>query len=197
MKPPTALLVDLDGTLVDTRTANYLAYAEALAAVGVAVDRDRWDEVAEGRNWRQFLPELLRLVPGAEPEQVAAHKARIYPAKLTHSFVNRALVALIRSGPEGRLTALVTTASAVNARAVLSHHRLEELFDLVVTGDDVERHKPFPDAYRLAADRLEVAPHECLAFEDSDIGAAAAAAFGVPCLRVSFGADPSQSSTGY
>jgi HAD superfamily hydrolase (TIGR01509 family) len=194
---PKALLVDLDGTLVDTRVANYLAYAEALAARGVTIDRKRWDEAAEGRNWRQFLPELLRPVPDAEPEQVAAHKARLYPAKLAHSVVNHALVKLIHSGRGASRTALVTTASAANAGAVLRHHRLEGLFDLVVTGDDVERHKPFPDAYRLAAERLGVAPAECLAFEDSDIGMAAAAAFGAPCLRVSFAADPAQSSTGY
>lgn len=194
MKAPKALLVDLDGTLVDTRTANYLAYAEALAALGVTVERDRWDETCEGRNWRQFLPELLRNVPDVRPEQVAAHKARLYPAKLSHSFVNRPLVALIRGGPEGRLTALVTTASAVNAGAVLSHHGLEGLFDLVVTGDDVERHKPFPDAYRLAAERLGVAADECLAFEDSDIGMAAAAAFGAPCLRIAFAVSGPRSS---
>lgn len=197
MTAPRALLVDLDGTLVDTRVANYLAYAEALALRGVALDRKRWDEACEGRHWRQFLPEFLRSVPDVEPEQVAAHKARLYPAKLAHSVVNQALVRLIHGGRERSRTALVTTASAGNARAVLRHHRLEELFDLVVTGDDVERHKPFPDAYRLAAERLGVAPDECLAFEDSDIGMAAAAAFGAPCLRISFAADPAQSSTGY
>lgn len=193
MKAPRALLVDLDGTLVDTGTANYLAYSDALAALGVSVDKETWDKASQGRNWRQFLPELLREVPNAEPEQVAAHKARLYPAKLTHSVVNQALVALIRSGRDRWRTALVTTASGENARAVLRHHRLEGLFDLVVTGDDVERHKPFPDAYRLAAERLGVAPGECLAFEDSDIGVAAAAAFGAPCLRVAFDPDPAQS----
>ncbi len=197
MKAPKALLVDLDGTLVDTRTAKYLAYAEALAAVGVAVDRDRWDWAAEGRNWRQFLPELLREVPHVDPEQVAAHKARLYPSKLAHSVVNHALVTLVRSGRESARTALVTTASTANARAVLRHHRLEGLFDLVVTGDDVERHKPFPDAYRFAAQRLDVAPGECFVFEDSDIGMAAAAAFGAPCLRICFADDSAQSSTGY
>lgn len=197
MTAPKALLVDLDGTLVDTRAANYLAYAEALAARGVTVDRERWDEAAQGRNWRQFLPELLRPVPDAEPGDVAAHKARLYPSKLVHTCVNHALARLIQSGREGWRTALVTTASAANAAAVLRHHRLEGLFDLVVTGDDVERHKPFPDAYRLAAERLGVAPAECLVFEDSDIGMAAAAAFGACCLRVSFAADPEQSSTGY
>ena len=197
MNAPRALLVDLDGTLVDTGTANYLAYAEALAAVGVALERDRWDEVAAGRHWRQFLPALLENVSGAEPERVVAHKAALYPGMLTHSVLNEALTALIRGGRAEWRTALVTTASAANVEAVLNHHRLGGLFDLLVTGSDVERHKPFPDAYRLAAQRLGVAACDCLTFEDSDIGVAAAAAFGAPCLRVSFAAGAAQASTGY
>jgi HAD superfamily hydrolase (TIGR01509 family) len=191
-----ALLVDLDGTLVDTRTANYLAYSEALAAVGVAVERSRWDEIAEGRNWKQFLPALLQGVPEAGPERVAAHKAELYPTKLTHSHANEALVALIRGGRGTWRTALVTTASAANADAVLRHHRLDDLFDVRVTGGDVERHKPYPDAYRLAAERLDVAPDVCLAFEDSDIGVAAATAFGAACLRVCLSPGAAQPSTG-
>jgi HAD superfamily hydrolase (TIGR01509 family) len=185
VRAPKALLVDLDGTLVDTREANFRAYAGALAEVGVAVAPARWDGLTEGRNWRQFLPGMLDGT-GARPASVAARKAELYPALLCHSRVNHALAALIASGRRTWRTALVTTASAANAEAVLRHHGLETLFDLVVSGSDVERHKPFPDAYALAAERLEVAPDQCLAFEDSDVGVAAAAAFGAPCLRVCF-----------
>jgi beta-phosphoglucomutase len=197
MKPPRALLVDLDGTLVDTAEANYLAYAEALAPFGVAVERARWDEATQGRNWRQFLPAILENVAGAAPETVAARKAQIYPSKLAHSLVNRDLAALIARRRRGCRSALVTTASAANAAAVLRHHGLEGLFDTVVTAGDVERHKPFPDAYRVAAERLAVAPHECLVFEDSEVGLAAAAAFGAPWVRVRFPAGGGPASIGY
>lgn len=186
MRAPEALLVDLDGTLVDTREANYRAYAEALAGAGVALERERWAAVAEGRSWRQFLPALLDGIPGADPERIAAEKARLYPALLGHTRLNAPLAALIASGRPGWRTALVTTASPANAAAVLAFHGVASLFDTIVTGGDVERHKPAPDAYRLAANRLGVIAQDCVAFEDSDIGAEAAAAFGAPCLRVSF-----------
>jgi beta-phosphoglucomutase len=91
------LLVDMDGTLVDTAEANFLAYAEALAAVGVSVSRQAFDEVAFGRNWAQFLPTLLEGREDADPAAVAAHKARIYPAQIRHTTLNDALVALITS----------------------------------------------------------------------------------------------------
>ncbi len=187
MKRIKALLVDMDGTLVDTATANYEAYAAALRDVGISVARSPFDEVAQGRNWRQFLPALLEAVgSNADPAAVAAHKAEIYPSKLPLTEVNAALVALVESGRPSWRTALVTTASRANAATVLRYHQLEDLFDTIVTGNDVARHKPDPEAYQIAAARLSVSPDECLVIEDSDAGVASATAFGAPCLRITY-----------
>jgi beta-phosphoglucomutase len=182
----SALLVDMDGTLIDTAHANFLAYRDALAEAEVRVERAAFDQIADGRNWRQFLPELMQEATQAELQAVAARKAQIYPSKLDATRVNGALVRLIENGRPAWRTALVTTASAVNVQAVLAHHRLEHLFDTIVTGTDVKRHKPDPEAYLLAAERLAVAPADCLIFEDSDVGAASAVAFGAPYIRLSF-----------
>jgi HAD superfamily hydrolase (TIGR01509 family) len=180
-----ALLVDMDGTLVDTRAANYAAYAAALTEVGVTVDRAAFDGMAHGRNWRQFLPDLLSLSGcNADPARVAARKADLYPGLFDRIAVNAALVRLIETMRPACRAALVTTASRRNAEAVLRHHDLERLFDTVVSGDDVARHKPAPDAYRLAAERLAVTAAECLVIEDSDIGARSGAAFGADVLLV-------------
>lgn len=78
----------------------------------------------------------------------------------------------------------MTTASGASVRAILERHRLSPLFDAVVTGDEVQRHKPDPEAYLLAAASLSLAPAECLAFEDSAVGIAAAVAAGIPVVRV-------------
>ena len=191
MKPIRGLLVDMDGTLVDTATANYEAYAAALAAVGVSVARAAFEEVSLGKSWRQFLPALLAAAGSdADPAAVAAHKTEIYPSRVPLTRANPALVALIQTGRPHWRTALVTTASGPSVAAILRFHGLEELFDTVVTGSDVGRHKPDPEAYHLAAARLELTPAECLVVEDSDAGVASAAAFGAPCLRVCFSQDP-------
>ncbi len=182
-----ALLVDLDGTLVDTREANFRAYAQALAEVGIVIDRPRFDAIADGRNWRQFLPAFIDRTAGIDAAHVAARKVALYPGMLALTTLNDGLVALIRALHGPCKTALVTTASAVNARAVLAHHRLDNLFDTIVTGNDVARHKPDPQAYHLAAERLGVVASDCLVFEDSGIGIAAATAFGAPVLRVATG----------
>jgi sugar-phosphatase len=51
--------------------------------------------------------------------------------------------------------------------------------DVLVTGEDVERGKPFPDPYVLAARRLGVSPEHCVVFEDAPAGIEAARAAGV------------------
>ena len=186
MNGTEAVFVDLDGTLVETRAANYAAYAEALAEAGVVVSRPDFDAMAHGRNWRQFLPELLG-AGTAEPAQVARRKAELYPKVLALTVVNGALVRLLETMQCP--IALVTTASRPNAEAILRHHDLSRLFAEVVTGTDVARHKPAPDAYHLAAAKLGVLPSRSLVIEDSDIGVASAQAFGAPVLRVRFGVD--------
>jgi HAD superfamily hydrolase (TIGR01509 family) len=188
MKAIAGLLVDMDGTLVDTAAANYEAYADALGEVGVKTSRSEFDRVATGRNWRQFLPAFLAEVPNVDPAGVAGRKAEIYPTKLALTRVNEALVSLIRSARPQWRTALVTTASAANVAAILDHHRLGPLFDTIVTGTDVSRHKPDPEAYFVAAARLGIQPGECLVVEDSDIGVQSAESFGALCLRISFDA---------
>jgi len=185
MRPFAAVLVDLDGTLVDTSEVNYQAYAAALAEVGVPIEREVFDNVAQGRNWKQFLPAILANAGLAkEPADIAKRKSQIYAGMICNARPNQPLVELLGMLKPLCRTALVTTASAINAAAVLSAHDLHRLFDVVVTGDDVRHHKPDPEAYALAARQLGVAPEACLVIEDTDIGVASARAFGSPVLKV-------------
>lgn len=176
-----ALLFDLDGTLVDTAEANYRAYAAALAEAGRTIERAEFDAVATGRRWSQFLPLLL---PGADHSVIAARKQALYPAHLGASRINAPLVDLARAASPRLRLGLVTSASRRGADAVLAAHGLGDLFDVVVTGDDVEAPKPAPDSYQLAMARLGVSPDECLAFEDSDPGAESARRAGIAVVRV-------------
>jgi beta-phosphoglucomutase-like phosphatase (HAD superfamily) len=181
-----AYLVDFDGTLADTALANYLAYAAALEEAGVALGRQEFETQALGRNWRDFLPALLHEKGcGADPAAIAARKASLYRGNVRRIRFNEALVALLENRNSETKAALVTSASAANVEAALASRRaLGRLFDALVTGDDVARHKPDPEGYRLAAQRLGVAPENCLVFEDSDIGMRAGLAFGALILRI-------------
>jgi beta-phosphoglucomutase len=180
-----ALLVDLDGTLADTEAANATAYAEALAEVGVRIDVAELARRAHGRHWSQFLPDMLAEAGSVSaPEAVAVRKRQIYETRLPQIRINRALAGLIALVRPICSTALVTTAASATVTALLQCHGLDDHFDVVVTGDDVEFRKPHPEAYLKAAQLLGVAPQDCLAFEDSDVGVASARDAGTSIIRV-------------
>ena len=181
------LLFDLDGTLVDTSAANHGAYAAALGEAGIVIEAQAVADVAAGRHWTDFLPDLLRESQSAvTPEIVARRKGELYRQMLGATRLNAPLIALVASSRPHLRTAVVTTASAASVRALLRFHEIGGLFDVVVTGDDVTRRKPDSEAYRLAVARLELVAAECLAFEDSEIGVRSAEAAGLDVIRVVF-----------
>ena len=180
-------MVDLDGTLARTAEANLQAYLEALQRFGVSISPAELEQRIGGRNWKQFLPAVLTEAGAtADPAEIAACKAEIYRKNLSQLQLNHGLIrAILASRPQLKI-ALVTSASRVSVDALVSVHKLAPLFDVIVTGDDVSLHKPDPEAYCVAAERLGVSPQETLVYEDSEIGVASAQAFGAQVIRVIF-----------
>jgi len=68
--------------------------------------------------------------------------------------------------------------------ATLAGLRLEDAFDVTVSASEVQRSKPAPDLYRAAAERLGVAPDQCLAVEDTAAGIASAKAAGMFAVQI-------------
>ncbi len=61
---------------------------------------------------------------------------------------------------------------------------LRNLFDSVVTAEDVTEHKPAPDTFLLCAERMEISPEFCQVFEDGDLGLEAARSAGMTATDV-------------
>jgi HAD superfamily hydrolase (TIGR01509 family) len=82
--------------------------------------------------------------------------------------------------------ALAVTSSAVGAEidAILRRLQLRDAFALIVDGSQVARAKPAPEAYLVTANKLGVAPRDCVVFEDSHVGVLAAKAAQMTCIAV-------------
>ncbi|MGY1662209.1 HAD family hydrolase [Geodermatophilus sp. SYSU D00705] len=178
-----ALLFDLDGTLVDTREANYEAYRGAFAASGHELTPEQF-ETTWGRDSRDFIPDLLPGIDGAAVDAIRSAKSTLYADLLDRTTANAALVAFLRLVAPNHRTALVSTAKSGNGEQILAAHGLRELFDVVVWGDDVARSKPDPEGYLKALAELGVDAADGLAFEDSETGRQAALAAGLTVLEV-------------
>ncbi len=178
-----ALLFDLDGTLVDTREANYEAYRAAFAAAGHDLTPEQF-ATTWGRDSRDFIPDLLPGVDRTAVDTIRAAKSTLYADLLDRTTANAALVAFLRLAAPTHRTALVSTAKSANGEQILRAHGLRELFDVVVWGDDVARSKPDPEGYLKALSLLGVEAADGLAFEDSATGRDAALAAGLAVLEV-------------
>lgn len=185
-------IFDLDGTLVDSMPMHYRAWRWALQQNGAPYEAFLWDEfVAHGG---MAAPDIVRDLNNKynlhmEPELTAAMKRDRYAHLLQAGSLppipdTLALVRRLRD--KGIPYAIGTGSMPAGAHATLQAAGIDGLFPLLVTPEDVApgRGKPEPDIFLLAADRMGVAPQECVVFEDAEPGLRAAAAAGMAAVRV-------------
>ena len=178
----TTYLVDFDGTLANTKRANYFSYAEALKECNINIDFDNFMKISDGKHWKDFLPVIFdkyNTTSSITAQQIALMKTEIYKTQVDKISFNEPLIILLKSVATHSNIALVTTASKLNVETALnSRPDVIKLFKLIITGEDVAKHKPDPEAYFLAAKKLNVEPTECIIFEDSAAGIKAGEVFG-------------------
>ena len=166
-------LFDLDGTLFDTKDINYHAYKEALEKYGFSIDYKYYCEHCNGRHYTDFLPQLT----GANIEVLTAvhtDKKNLYASFLDRGVKNQPLFDIIEAVRETSKVAIVTTASRKNCYELLDQFGVRELFDLILTHEDITNSKPDPEGFIKAMRYFEVEPEETVIFEDSDVGLEAA-----------------------
>jgi HAD superfamily hydrolase (TIGR01509 family) len=179
-----AVLLDFDGTLVDTERLQWRSYERALAPFGVSVGleeyRRHFIRAAGGSDWacrRYALP--------VAPEDLRERKAIEYRALIPDEVrpCPGAEVLLERLAGRRRL-AVVTNSVRAEVDAILAHLRWTAAFDVVVAREDYRRAKPAPDGYLEAAARLGCAARDCVVVEDTERGVRAGLAAGMPVVAV-------------
>ena len=184
--PYQAVLFDMDGTLVDSERPYLAAETEVFARMGLPDPRAL--ALALVGIPVQESEALLRERLGADfpLDRYRALRAEIRPALIGEGIPAKqgARALLDRLRREGVPLALATSSMRENMEAHLRSAGLRDFFAVTACRDDVERGKPAPDLYLLAARELGVDPARCVAVEDSNPGVAAAHAAGARVLLV-------------
>ena len=170
MSEVAALLLDLDGTLVDSEGFHRQVFTNWFAARGWPVSA----QVLAGFTGRR-ADDVLAAEPGPwAGEDVATMLAELLDqmAALPRPPLASGAEALVRDA--GVRLALVTSANTAWARTCLGD--LLDRFEVVVTRDEVTNGKPHPEPYEVAIRGLGVRPEDCLAVEDAPAGVASALA---------------------
>ncbi len=180
-----AFLFDLDGTLGDTMPLHYRAWRATLDPLGAEYPEELFYEWG-GTPTRQIVAQLNERNGLAMPVEETAHqKEEAFLASLPEARPIDAVMTFARLQiAGGRGTAVVTGSTRRVTERILQAIGAADLFAVLVTSEDVARGKPAPDCYLEAARRLGATPAECLVFEDTRIGLAAAAAAGMQAVHV-------------
>jgi len=179
-----AYLFDCDGTIVDSMPLHYIAWKTAFAEWNCPFPEDLFYSWG-GKPTREIIATLNEMHGLAMPvEALAEHKEEIYFTLLPQLKAIPEVLELIEA-EHGRIPFAVVSGGRRNSvTKALSALDLIDKFETIVGSEDYVNSKPAPDAFLLAAERLGVPPQNCLAFEDTDMGIAAAAAAGMATVKI-------------
>jgi HAD superfamily hydrolase (TIGR01509 family) len=173
-----AIIFDLDGLLADSEPWWNQIDAQLLAEYGADYHGEYHREVL-GVSYQlaiEFYKKAFRIT--APTEEMMKRRGEI----ATEFFANKVGLfpgtkEVLQQLREMKVPLAVATSSVgASARPFLDRHRITKFFDVIVTGDEVERGKPAPDIYLAAAKTLNVTARDCLVIEDALSGIAAAKA---------------------
>ena len=194
-----ALIFDMDGVLADTEPFHIRAWELAM--------RDASPATMNGEESRRLFIRERERMTGMASVEIARELIRLFDMHLTveellsvkrgfyRSLVTKDLAlfpGLLEELSRWRdiPLALATSSSRGEAEFMISRLGVREIFDPIVTSDDVKRAKPAPDCYLLAAARLGASPGDCVVIEDSGHGIRAALAAGARVLAVEAAVPP-------
>ncbi|MGN0108033.1 MAG: beta-phosphoglucomutase [Hominilimicola sp.] len=185
-----SVIFDLDGVLVTTDELHFSAWkrlAEELGITGFTkADNARQRGVSRMASLEVVLEKTDRKFSDEEKIALAEKKNDMYVKSLSTlspndvlSGVNEFITYLRNNG----IKTAVGSASK-NTPVILEKTDLADKFDAVSCGLDTQKSKPDPEVFLIAADKLGIAPSECVVIEDSDAGIEAAKAGGMYAVAV-------------
>ncbi len=182
---PDGLLLDMDGTLVDTEPLWFEAAQEAVARFGGHLPDDAAESLV-GLHTPSIIA-TLQIRFGANTSATGLHAAlqQALSGRLRRARAMLGAGDLVAAAlAHGVRCAVVSNSSADVVRDTLAPHPWARELTLRVSADDVGAPKPAPDIYLLALERLGLDAARCVAIEDSPTGAIAAVAAGLRCIGV-------------
>jgi len=186
MTDPQAIFFDFDGVLLDTEPAHWAAWAEMLATVGLNLTWEYYRDCCIGIDDRDMLRTMAQAAdPPCDWENLWAlypAKKKLFQSRMVNPPFEPALVAMLPELHRDYRTAVVSSSSASEIEPLLEAGGILGHFDTIVGGEMVTSHKPAPEPYLLAAQRLGV--DRALVLEDSAAGIASGRAAGFEVIAV-------------
>jgi beta-phosphoglucomutase-like phosphatase (HAD superfamily) len=181
-----AFLFDLNGTMIDDMQFHINAWYQILNNLGAAISLEETKQQCYGKN-----EELLERVFPGRFSSVEINEM-ILEKELRYQETFRPYLKLIDglgnflnlTYESGIKMSIGSAAILFNINYVVDGLHLHKYFDAVVSSEDVVISKPHPETFLQCAQKLKVAPEDCIVFEDSPKGVEAAARAGMKAVVI-------------
>lgn len=189
MNVPAACIFDLDGVIVETADAHFKAWKRLAHSLDIPFSEED-NEALKGVSRRKSIEKILALdnrsLPDDKIQELMDRKNEWYQqsiAELTPEDILAGIPEFLQALKEMNVK-LAIGSSSKNAPFIVDYLELNDTFEAVIDGNKVERTKPDPEVFLKGAKALDVAPEDCVVFEDAASGIEAAKAAGMRCVGV-------------
>lgn len=179
------VIFDLDGVLVNTVPLHFKAWKRMFNEYGKKFISKDYKEKVDGIPRLDGARAILKDLSQEELERAAAKKQEYYLEFLEKEGVEifKGALNLIKELKDNNIKVGVISSSK-NCLYILKKAGIDDLFDAIITGNDINKGKPHPDIFLLACKRLDLEPSECIVFEDAISGIEAAKRGNFKCVGV-------------
>lgn len=184
-----ALIFDLDGVIVTTEHNHFIAWKRTAESLGIPFEEEH-NELLKGVSRVDSLKKILELgaktISTEEFDALLISKNDFYVDSiqdLNQTDLLPGVLSLLQEATSKGIK-LGIGSSSKNANFILKLLKIDHFFDVVIDGNGVEHPKPHPEVFLNGAKALNLAPAECIVFEDAASGITAAKAGGFIAIAV-------------
>lgn len=185
----SAVIFDLDGTVIKSEKVWGKAFVNVFKTLGVNIDNShpQTGGVSLKNNWENLLVKYNIKTNKSSDELVVLTYIE-YEKLISEITLNDGVLNFMDELKEsGIQLVLATSTKWETTDKILTHFKLTDLFESVTTGDEVLYPKPAPDIFIAAAEKVNMDPSFCLVIEDSESGVMAAKDAGMHVIAITNG----------
>ncbi|WP_414041656.1 HAD family hydrolase [Acidithiobacillus sp. M4-SHS-6] len=182
-----AAIFDWDGVLIDSADRHLESWHRLAREEGKPLPPDFFlPSFGKTNNW--IIPQILRWTE--DPQEISrlgARKEALYREVVAEQGVSLYPAAVAFCASLARRSvpmAIASSTARANIELTLAQTHLRHFFRTIVSAEDVQRGKPDPEVFLLAAQRLGFTPERCVVFEDAPAGVEAAKRAGMWAIAV-------------
>jgi beta-phosphoglucomutase family hydrolase len=176
----------MDGVLADTGPIHFASWVKLGKRIGIEFTKEFFEQTF-GQKSTTITRKLV--VPEVDEENIekwANFKEKIYREMVEGKL--EPLPGVINLLTDLKLTgfklAVGSSGPSENVDLLLNSLKIKEFFDVIITAAEVEKGKPDPDVFLIAADTINIKPENCIVIEDAPVGIEAAKRAGMKSIAL-------------